>query len=594
MEFSILGPVEAANGDAALPLGGPRQRALLACLLVHANRVVAADSLVDQLWVDPPRDAHAALQNQVSRLRKVVGDRLVTKAPGYVLRVEAGELDLDRFRALVAEAGSTVDLRERARLLREADALFRGVPFAQIDAPFAAAEAAGLEELRVAAVEARLDAELERGRHAELLPELAALVAQNPFRERLRGQHIVALYRSGRQAEALAAYRDTRQMLDEHLGLEPSPELRELERAILRHDPSLVRERVEEPAVAGDDAAPPASRPRRYVVAAAAAFAVLAAAGLGSAYLLQSGLQKPAAPAAQPSHRVAAPVNHKLPVHRPVVEKTTTLRPRATVVTPKHVTHVAARKPAPVVKHVPAAKPAAPATTTPAARTRTVPPAKPKRPPNVTPTVTTVPDAPAPAGSREQIDTFDSTAPNWAMWGSGMDAGTAYALQNGRLELTLDGSGQTTGQWDMLNASFFTRCHFDGDFDARVDYTLLTWPQAPGVRVQLSAWFPNNFNTDAARAGNQYGDGYDGDLDHSYRSYPSNDARGTLRVARSGGVLSSYFLEDGKWVLLVSGSAPGPAQIGLQLFAMGTDWAHKTTRAALDNFSIAAQTISCN
>ncbi|HKB28955.1 MAG TPA: winged helix-turn-helix domain-containing protein, partial [Candidatus Limnocylindrales bacterium] len=126
MDFSILGPVEATAQDGALSLGGPRQRALLAYLLLHANRVVAADQLASELWEAPPRDAHAALQNQVSRLRKALGERLVTHAPGYLLRVEAGELDLDRFRAAVADAGATSDLAERSRLLREADGFFRG------------------------------------------------------------------------------------------------------------------------------------------------------------------------------------------------------------------------------------------------------------------------------------------------------------------------------------------------------------------------------------------------------------------------------------------------------------------------------------
>src|SRR5258706_8686330 len=142
-EFSILGPVEATGGDGVLPLGGPRQRGLLASLLLHENRVVGADKLIDELWETPPGDAHGALQNQVSRLRKVLGDRLTTRAPGYVLRVEPGELDLDRFRAAVAEAGSTSDLAERSRSLREADALVRGAPLARVEAPLSAGEAGG-------------------------------------------------------------------------------------------------------------------------------------------------------------------------------------------------------------------------------------------------------------------------------------------------------------------------------------------------------------------------------------------------------------------------------------------------------------------
>src|SRR5262249_38940964 len=210
MHFSLLGPVEATQGGRALPLGGPRQRALLARLLVDANRPVAADRLVEDLWDSPPQDAHAALQNQVSRLRKVLGDRLVTKAPGYLVRVEEGELDLDVFRSRIAEAGAAADLRERSRLLRDADGLFRGTPLADVDAPFAESERAALEELRLAALEGRIDADLERGREAELVPELAGLVRVHPLRERLRGQQILALYRCGRQADALDALRDAK------------------------------------------------------------------------------------------------------------------------------------------------------------------------------------------------------------------------------------------------------------------------------------------------------------------------------------------------------------------------------------------------
>ena len=203
--------------------------------LDHTERVGVFEGMTDL-----GRDAHGALQNQVSRLRKVLGDRLVTKAPGYLVRVEPGELDLDRFRSLVAEAGSTANLAARSRLLREADGLFRGTPLGDVEAPFATSEAAALDELRLAAVEGRVDADLERGRHAELVPELGALVRAHPLRERLRGQQILALYRCGRQADALDAYRATKRMLDEELGLEPSPALRELERAILTQDESLV------------------------------------------------------------------------------------------------------------------------------------------------------------------------------------------------------------------------------------------------------------------------------------------------------------------------------------------------------------------
>jgi len=252
MDFRILGPVEVFVEGQPLPLGGQRPRALLAYLLLHANDVVASDRLIDELWFEAPRGGTAALQTQISRLRRLLGDRIVTSGAGYALRVEPGELDLDRFRSLLAEAGADSDPAERSRRLREADALWRGVPLGGLDVPFAVVEAGALEELRLAALEDRLEADLELGHNGELVSELSTLVAHHPLRERLRGQLILALYRSGRQADALEAYRETRRMLNDELGLEPGPALRELEQAILRQDPGLVR-----PATA-----PPAPPPR--------------------------------------------------------------------------------------------------------------------------------------------------------------------------------------------------------------------------------------------------------------------------------------------------------------------------------------------
>lgn len=594
MDFSILGPVEAVGTEGALPLGGPRQRALLAFLLVNANRAVAADRLVDELWDAPPGDAHAALQNQVSRLRKVLGDRLVTKAPGYLLRVEDGELDLDRFRTLVAAAGSASEVSERSRLLREADQLFRGTPFAEIDAPFAAAEAAALEELRLAAVEARVDADLERGRQAELVPELASLVARHPLRERLRGQHILALYRCGRQAEALDAYRATRAMLDEQLGLEPSPALRELERAILRHDPTLAQDRIDEasPVVL---VSPVAAGRRRRPLAVAVGALALAGAGAAAAMLMRD----------TPAPRTAAKVvAHKAP-RRHVVAPRTHEAPAVRRTKPKakaklHVAHtrpvtvveIVRQKTSPAVTH--GATTVKPVTVPAPAPTRTRPTTTPKAPANVTPTVTTVADPTIPASWRTLTDDFSGSTPNWAMWGESTDGtGASWVQQSGRLELTLDASGQTGGQYNMLSIGFASRCRFPGDFDARVDYALLNWNPPAGARVQLSAWTPNPPYADTARASNQYGDMYDGDDGGAYQGFPTSDTHGTIRVARTGTTASSYYLQNGKWVLLQTGAAPGDVMLGLQLFAMSTEWTHKTVRAAFDNFRVDAAGVTC-
>jgi DNA-binding SARP family transcriptional activator len=231
MEFRLLGPLEVVDDvGQAVALGGRRPRALLALLLLNANRAVSTERLIDAVWgEDPPANARSTLQVHVHALRKALGaDRIVTRAPGYLARVESGELDAERFEQLVG-AGS----------YDEALGLWRGPALADlVGEEFARADAARLDEARLTADEARIAAELEAGRHVALTAELDALVALHPHRERLRAQQMLALYRSGRQADALAAYRDARTALDE-LGLEPSAELRGLEQQILRHDPDL-------------------------------------------------------------------------------------------------------------------------------------------------------------------------------------------------------------------------------------------------------------------------------------------------------------------------------------------------------------------
>jgi DNA-binding SARP family transcriptional activator len=250
MEFRILGPLEVWDGGSEVSLGGRRPRALLAVLLLHANEIVPADQLIDELWgEDSPERAADALRVNVSRLRKALPrDVLATRSPGYVVRVEPHELDLDRFERLVDEGrgllerGRAADSSER---LREALSLWRGPPLADFAyESFAQGAIARLEEIRMAAVELRIDSDLALGRHGELIGELQALVAEHPVRERLRICLITALYRSGRQAEALEAYQDARRALVDELGIEPSAALQELERAILRQDPALDVERT--------------------------------------------------------------------------------------------------------------------------------------------------------------------------------------------------------------------------------------------------------------------------------------------------------------------------------------------------------------
>src|SRR5919201_444764 len=258
MEFRILGPLQVLDEGRELPLGGAKQRALLAVLLLDPNRVVSRDRLIDELWhTDPPETAPTALQVYVSQLRKTLGrDLILTQPPGYLIRVGDGELDLHLFERLVASARAE-EPAQAARLLREGLALWRGAPLAELGDSFAPAERARLEEQRLAALEQWIEAELALGRHAERVPELEGLVREHALRERLRGQLMLALYRCGRQAYALAVYGQGRRLLQEELGLEPGEDLRRLERAILNHDPSL------DPPLVGGVKRPSVARRRR-------------------------------------------------------------------------------------------------------------------------------------------------------------------------------------------------------------------------------------------------------------------------------------------------------------------------------------------
>ncbi len=260
LEFRLLGPLEARLENRTLPLGGVRQRGLLALLLLRANEVVSRDRLIDELWRDhAPETAANALAALVSRLRRVLpADVLLTRSGGYEASVELDAIDLFRFQRLAEEGGRALaagDAAEAADRLRSGLALWRGPPLADFTyEPFAEPVIRRLTEIRLAAVENRIDADLALGRHGELAGELQSLVLDHPLRERFRGQLMLAFYRSGRQAEALEVYRDGRQTLIDELGIDPSPALQELERAILRQDPGV---RAPMPAPTTELAPPP-------------------------------------------------------------------------------------------------------------------------------------------------------------------------------------------------------------------------------------------------------------------------------------------------------------------------------------------------
>jgi peptide/nickel transport system substrate-binding protein len=245
VDFCVLGPLAVRVDGAAAALGGPKQRALLAMLLLHPNEVVSRDRLIDGVWGErPPVTAQRSLESYVSRLRTILGaDRIQRRPPGYALRLEPGELDLERFETLLEQgraAAAGGEAKAASEALGQALALWHGPALADLlYEPFAGVEAERLEERRLLALEERIDADLALGRGAELVSELERLVAEEPLRQRPLGQLMLSLYRAGRQADALGAYQRGRQQLAEELGLEPGPQLRLLERQILEHDPAL-------------------------------------------------------------------------------------------------------------------------------------------------------------------------------------------------------------------------------------------------------------------------------------------------------------------------------------------------------------------
>ncbi len=252
LDFRVLGPLQVAANGSFLPLGGAKQRAVLALLLLHANEVVPLERLIDELWDEsPPESAANIVQGYVSHLRKALEpgrgrgehELLVSRPPGYTLRINSDQFDAQRFARLSDEGHGLLedgDADGAAERLRSALALWRGPALADLAYErFAQSEVERLEELRLAALEDRIDADLALGRHSALVGELRELIAKHPLRERLRAQLMAALYRCGRQAEALEVYRDGRIASSAELGIEPGPALRELERAILQQDPAL-------------------------------------------------------------------------------------------------------------------------------------------------------------------------------------------------------------------------------------------------------------------------------------------------------------------------------------------------------------------
>jgi DNA-binding SARP family transcriptional activator len=573
MEFRVLGPVEASSGGRPLQLGGAQQRALLAFLLLHANEVVSADRLLHELWTVPPGGGVAAVRTQVSRLRKHLGDTIATSGRGYELRVQPGELDLDRFRELLADAGATADHGRRSDLLREADGLWRGEALSGLDAPFVETEAAALDELRLAALEDRIEADLDRGRHGELVSELAVLIARHPLRERLRGQMILALYRSGRQSDALEAYRDTRHMLAEELGLEPSPALRELERAILRHDPALTPAAVASPVAA--ELTHPVGRGRRRTALAAAVFVAICAAGASIALLTAGGNSK------RQVHTIAARASGahaKAAAHRS--RPHARLRPHRAHAVAHPVALSAAASPRavkPAVNHpTTTVEMTSQAATTQAATTSARRTAKPPPPSPV-----------------KITDGFDSDYVDPTIWHEVRDGGdVSIAEEGGQLQLTVGVNAVPGGTYNQIDVHVGTQCSFPGNFDARVDYALLEWPAGDNIDIGLNAIYANA--AVMRENSSQWGDEYGSWVIPNNGSIALPDAGGSLRIARVNGIETTYFLHEGSWRKLASSSADGAAVLGLQAMSDGQHpFGGQEVKVAFDNFTVTGTNPSC-
>jgi YVTN family beta-propeller protein len=290
MKFLVLGSLEIVADGRSLPLGGAKQRVLLAVLVLNANRVVSSERLIDALWGErAPEGAPHTLQVYVSQLRKTLRvpgspapDAILTQGRGYVLRVEPEAIDLQRFERMTGEGRRALAAGEPARAaetLTEALGLWRGPTLIDLAyEAFAQPAIARIDDLRLSAVEERIEADLALGRHAEVVGELYALVAEHPLRERLRSHLMLALYRSGRQADALQTYRDFRQTLSDELGIDPTPSLQNLERAILQQDPDLDRFQMQPgaPPEPGAERAPARGRRRTVLIGAGAAIFVVA------------------------------------------------------------------------------------------------------------------------------------------------------------------------------------------------------------------------------------------------------------------------------------------------------------------------------
>ena len=578
MEFRLLGDLEVVEGGKRLPLGGRKQRALLAALLLDANRVVPADALIEALWGEAASTkAPANLHSLVSRLRRTLGaERIERHAGGYLLRVLESEVDLQRFERLRAEARLLPPSAASERLRLALD-LWRGPPLADFTYDsWVGSEIQRLEELRVAAIEERIDADLEAGRHKELIAQLQGLVAEHPLREGFRRQLIVALYRSGRQAEALEAYQAARRMLDEDLGLEPSPALRELEGAVLRQDPALD---APLPVRGPQSPIPGRTRRRGFLLVGASAFLAFATVASAAWWSNRGEGRRTEAAAAAPPKRPAK-VEPQAARTRQKTKQTAVARrgSRPRVITPKRIQP--RRSGAPVT---------APLSTTRQAQPPPPPPVQVQPQPAPTPP----PPPPPPPPQFRATDEFSDGDPG-PLWRAVGGPAVSPVERDGELQFAFaaDAHGQRAGEW--FGGWYESVCRFSGPFDLRVDYQLPEWPTANGISLQLTVWFEGGVLV-LARQSHTWGEQYNS---WTRRNGPpgavtTTDASGTLRIRRRNGFLYSYYRDGPAWSVLRIVPGEGPVSIMLQAGTTDDFFGDQPVRAAFDNFSISAKSKVC-
>jgi len=516
-----------------------------------------------------------------------------------VLRIDPDRVDLRVFERLVRDA-EPLPARERSAELAEALALWRGAALADLlFEPAFAKEAARLEELRLAVLEARIDADLELGGNAELIGELEALVAAHPLRERLRGQLILALYRSGRQAEALEVYRGTRRLLANELGLEPSPALRELERAILRQEPSLAV--AVPPPVSADES--PTARRRWIGYGALAGGALLAAGGIAVALAATQGgdSSKQASSTQQALQQTVSTqrtFTHRQSTRRVSHESGHSSRPhhRRThaTVSPNLVARTRTRR---VRSNRPVS--VATKTTTQASASQTL--------------VRTTPPGRSGSAKRQShpvssvvriTDGFLLDAADPQMWDV-TSTGTAVDVNqgNGRLEMTIHADATPAEGWPNYSVYYTTTCSFAGDFDASIDYSLVDWPTANGTSVGLDLVFPNDelfMVRESFSSGEEVYAGVSGNPRY-WRSSPTTDPEGAVRFKRVNDLITAYYRAHAQWDAFESIRDAGAVRIRLMLLASrpefaaasGSEFAHKDVTVAFENFAVEAPPPSC-